>query len=137
MSQSPEVCSKSPIGERWHKSPSLTKRLTQKFAHCIPMLLFGLGGVTTELIKDFSLRVYPVDRADIREMIREIKCYPLLEGFRGRNPADLNALEDAMMNLSHLAMAWKDRLSELDINPLVVLPRGNGVRVVDALIINK
>jgi len=100
-----------------------------------PVLLFGLGGIFTEVMKDFSLRVCPVSRADVREMIREIKGFKLLEGFRGSSPADVGALEEALLSVSQLAMATKDQIEEIDINPLLVLPKGQGVRAIDALII--
>ncbi len=102
-----------------------------------PVLLFGIGGVMTELLKDFSLRVCPVQRTDVQEMVREVKGFPLLTGFRGWKPADIDALEDAIMNLSHFALTWKESLRELDINPLIVLPKGSGVLAVDAFIVNK
>jgi len=100
-----------------------------------PALLFGLGGIFTEVMKDFSLRVCPVSRDDVREMIREIKGFKLLEGFRGSPPADIDALEEALLNAARLAMALKDRIKEIDINPLLVLPKGQGVRAIDALLI--
>ena len=100
-----------------------------------PVLLFGLGGIFTEVMKDFSLRVCPVSKADVREMVREIKGFKLLEGFRGSLPADINALEKALLNVSQLAMATKDQIEEIDINPLLVLPKGQGIRAIDALII--
>jgi acetyltransferase len=100
-----------------------------------PVLLFGLGGIFTEVMKDFSLRVCPVSRADVREMVREIKGFRLLEGFRGSPPADVSALEKALLDVSRLAMAMQDRVREIDINPLLVLPKGQGVRAIDALFV--
>jgi len=100
-----------------------------------PVLLFGLGGIFTEVMKDFSLRVCPVSQADVREMIREIKGFRLLEGFRGSPPADVNALEKALLKVSQLAIAIEGQVEEIDINPLIVLPKGQGVRAIDALII--
>jgi acetyltransferase len=95
-------------------------------------LTFGLGGIWVEIMKDISLRVIPVSENDIREMIAEIRAYPLLAGARGRPPADLEALTDAMLRVARLAEDWPE-LAELDINPLIVLPRGHGAYVVDAL----
>ena len=100
-----------------------------------PVLMFGTGGVFTELIQDVSMRVCPVTRDDIKEMLFEVKGTRLLRGFRGRLPADISALEDAMFAVSNLAMSLKGQLQELDINPLIVLPEGQGVRAVDALIV--
>jgi acetyltransferase len=99
------------------------------------VLLFGLGGVFTEAMKDFSLRVCPVTRDDVRDMIREIRGFKLLEGFRGSPPADLDALESAVLNTARLATSLKGQIAEIDINPLLVLPRGQGVRAIDALFI--
>ena len=102
-----------------------------------PILLFGLGGILTEVLRDFSLRVCPVTEFDVQEMVREIKGFLILEGFRRKPPADIEALEKALFNLSNLAMAAKGRITELDINPLIVLPQGQGVRAVDALIVRQ
>jgi acetyltransferase len=97
-----------------------------------PVLTFGLGGVWVEIMKDVSLRVLPASESDIREMIAEIKAYPLLVGARGRPPADLPALADVITRVARLALEWPE-LAELDINPLMVMPEGQGVCVVDAL----
>lgn len=100
-----------------------------------PVLLFGLGGIFTEVMKDFSLRVCPATQSDIKEMVREIKGYKLLEGFRGGPRADIEALEKTLLKVSQLALALKDRVEEIDINPLIVLARGQGVLAIDALIV--
>ena len=101
-----------------------------------PTILFGMGGTLTELMQDVSLRVCPVSRDDIREMFSEVKGFRLLTGFRGRPAGDVKALEDALLNVSNLAINLKDELQELDINPLIVLPAGQGVRAVDVLIVS-
>lgn len=98
-----------------------------------PTLLFGMGGTMTEIMQDISLRVCPVSSDDIKEMFTEVKGFRLLTGFRGRPVADIKALEDTLLNVSNLAMSMKDELTELDINPLIVLPQGQGVRAVDVL----
>jgi acetyltransferase len=95
-------------------------------------LTFGLGGVWVEVLRDISLRVLPVTEDDIREMIREIKAYPLLAGARGRAPADIEALVKVMLGVARLGMDWPE-LTELDINPLYVLPEGRGVCAADAM----
>ena len=69
-----------------------------------------------------------------REMIAEIKGYPVLTGARGKPPADVDALTDAIVKLSALAIDLKDRVAELDINPLFVMERGRGAKAADALI---
>ncbi|MGA0032892.1 MAG: acetate--CoA ligase family protein, partial [Burkholderiales bacterium] len=69
-----------------------------------------------------------------REMIVEIKGYPVLAGARGKPPADVEALVDTLVKLSALAMDLKDRVGELDINPLIIRPKGQGVTAADALI---
>lgn len=102
-----------------------------------PAILLGMGGILAELIKDVSLRVCPITLSDIRDMMSEIKGFRLLKGFRGQGPYDIPALEDTLLKVSNLAYQLKDKLAELDINPLIVLPEGQGVRAVDALVILK
>jgi acetyltransferase len=81
-----------------------------------------------------SFRIAPITPAMAREMVGEIKGYPVLAGARGKAPADIDALVDALVNVSALAVDLKDRVGELDINPLIVLPKGHGVKAADALI---
>ena len=99
-----------------------------------PAVMFGLGGIFAEVLKDVAFRLAPVTPAMAREMIAEIKGYPLLAGARGRAPADVDALADAIVRLSALAVDLKDHVAELDINPLFVFERGKGVKAADALI---
>jgi len=99
-----------------------------------PAVMFGLGGIFAEVLKDVSFRLAPVTPAVARDMIEEIAGYPLLAGARGKPPADIAALADAIVRLSALAMDLKDRVSELDINPLFVFAEGEGVKAADALI---
>ena len=98
-----------------------------------PVLLFGLGGVMVELLDDVALRLCPVDQPQALEMIDEVKGAKLFEGFRGRPAADRDALAEALVRLSHLGVNLEGRLDELDVNPLMVLPAGRGVKAVDAL----
>jgi acyl-CoA synthetase (NDP forming) len=100
-----------------------------------PVLLFGSGGVMVEVYNDVALRRCPITRAEAKAMIAEVKGARLLQGFRGGPVADLAALEDTLVRVSHLAMHLEGQLSELDINPLMVLPSGQGVRAVDALVV--
>ncbi|HYH41989.1 MAG TPA: acetate--CoA ligase family protein, partial [Burkholderiales bacterium] len=99
-----------------------------------PAVMFGLGGIFAEVLKDVAFRLAPVTPAMAREMIAEIKGYPLLTGARGKAPADVDALVDAIVKLSALAIDLQDDLAELDINPLFVMEKGKGVVAADALI---
>ncbi len=98
-----------------------------------PVVVFGSGGVLVELLEDSSLRLPPLSREDALEMIRETRGARLLQGFRGRPPADVAALAGALVRLSQLALDLGDLIAALDINPLMVLPAGQGVRAVDVL----
>ena len=100
-----------------------------------PVLLFGSGGVMVEVYNDVALRRCPITRSEAQAMIAEVKGARLLQGFRGRPPADLEALEDALVRVSQFAMHMERHLAELDINPLMVLPSGQGVKAVDALVV--
>ena len=102
-----------------------------------PMLLFGSGGVMVEVYDDVALRHCPITRADALNMVAEVKGAQLLRGFRGRPPADIDALADTLVRVSHLAVHLEGWLAELDVNPLMVLPAGQGVKAVDALVVLK
>ena len=102
-----------------------------------PVLLFGTGGVTVEVYNDVALRHCPVTKSEAQEMIDQVKGSRLLEGFRGSPPADVDALADVLVKVSRMAAQLEGTLSELDINPLMVLPEGQGVKAVDALAIFK
>jgi acyl-CoA synthetase (NDP forming) len=99
-----------------------------------PALMFGLGGIHAEVMKDVTFRLAPVSGAEARAMLREIRAWPLLDGARGAAKADVEALADALERVSALAIDLREQLAELDINPLFVLPQGQGVRAGDALI---
>lgn len=98
-----------------------------------PVMVLGSGGVLVELVKDSVLRLPPLTRAEARGMVEKIRGSKLLKGFRGRPAADIEALMDALMALSNLATDVGDQVSALEINPLMVLPEGRGVRAVDVL----
>jgi acetyltransferase len=100
-----------------------------------PVLLFGSGGVMVEVYNDVALRRCPITHAEAEVMIAEVKGARLLQGFRGRPAADLAVLADTLVRVSHLAMHLEGHLAELDINPLMVLPSGQGVKAVDALVV--
>jgi acetate---CoA ligase (ADP-forming) len=95
------------------------------------VVMFGLGGVYVEVLKDVTLRLAPVDHATAREMIRAIKGFPLLAGARGRPSVDLDALADALVALSRFGAAHA--LASAEINPFIALQRGGFA--VDALIL--
>jgi acetyltransferase len=96
-----------------------------------PTMMFGLGGIFVETLRDVQFRLTPLSRQDVLEMIRSIKSYGLLEGARGQSPRDIEALAETMMRLSQLGtdVPWID---ELDLNPILVFERGKGVTVLDA-----
>ena len=98
-----------------------------------PVLLFGIGGVMVEVYNDVSLRLCPITRDDALEMVDELRGARLLQGFRGSPAADIDALTDVLVKVSQMAVHLEGRLSELDINPLMVLPEGQGVVAADAL----
>ncbi len=102
-----------------------------------PTIMFGLGGIFVEILKDVSLRITPLSREDALAMIREIKGFKILDGARGRAKADIESIADVLVKVSRMALALEDHVAELDINPLLVLPEGQGVRVADALVIKK
>jgi acetyltransferase len=95
-----------------------------------PLLMFGLGGIYVEVLKDVSFRVAPVSRRDAEEMVREIRAWPLLAAYRGSEPADEEAIVEALIRVSRLSCDFPE-IQELDINPLLVLPKGKGIRAID------
>jgi acetyl-CoA synthetase (ADP-forming) len=82
-----------------------------------PVLMFGLGGVFVEVLKDVSFRIVPVSKRDAKEMIREIKGYPILEGYRGQKPVKITALEDLIVKVSQF-VEQNPQIKELDLNPI-------------------
>lgn len=100
-----------------------------------PVVMFGLGGVFVEVLKDVSFRLAPFGRDDALAMIREIKGYALLQGARGTPPCDIGALAEALAALSRFAHARRADFSSVEINPLLALPEGQGVVALDAVVI--
>ena len=100
-----------------------------------PVVLFGLGGIFVEVMKDVTVRIAPFSVEEAHIMIREVKGFPLLDGARGRPKADVDALARALAQLSVFAAEHEDRLETLDLNPFLVLPKGEGAVAVDALIV--
>ncbi|MBA8964998.1 acetate--CoA ligase family protein [Rhodococcus opacus] len=99
-----------------------------------PTVMFGLGGMQAELFRDVAFRVGELDHAEAVNLIREIKGYPLLTGFRGAAPADVDALADLLVAVSRFAVTHADQLDSLDLNPVLVLEEGRGALALDALI---
>ena len=100
-----------------------------------PVVLFGLGGIFVELLGDVTQRLAPFGVEEAHEMMREVKGFPLLDGARGAEPADIDALAEALSRLSVFAHENADRIESIDINPFLVLPKGHGAFAVDALIV--
>ncbi|MDX1632931.1 MAG: acetate--CoA ligase family protein, partial [Thermoanaerobaculia bacterium] len=98
-----------------------------------PVLAFGLGGIHVEILRDVAFRVAPLTDRDAREMVREIRGWQLLQGYRGHPEADVGALEDALLRLSLLVDAVEE-IRELDLNPIFALEPGDGYRIADARI---
>ena len=97
-----------------------------------PTVMFGLGGVFVEVFEDVSFRVAPLTELDAEEMIREIKGYKILTGYRGAEPADLEAIKSALITVGNIGMEIEE-ISEMDLNPVMAYP--DGIKVVDARII--
>jgi acyl-CoA synthetase (NDP forming) len=97
-----------------------------------PALMFGLGGVFVEVLKDVTFRIAPVTEEEAHEMIEEVKAYPLLKGYRGSPPADINAIVKIILATSKLVMEHEE-IKELDLNPIMVYEKG--AKAVDARII--
>ena len=97
-----------------------------------PVLMFGLGGIFVEILKDVSFRIVPLTRKDAASLIREIKGYPLLEGYRGAPAVDVQSLEDLLLKLSGFVLEYPE-IKELDLNPIFAYSNGNVA--VDARII--
>jgi acyl-CoA synthetase (NDP forming) len=96
-----------------------------------PLLMFGLGGIYVEVLKDVAFRVAPINEAEARKMMSEIRAYQLLLGARGEPPADLDAATECLLRVSQLVTDFPE-IVELDINPLVLMPQGQGAIALDA-----
>lgn len=99
-----------------------------------PVVLCGFGGILVEVLKDVAVGIPPLSRAEAGQMVQRLRGFAILGGVRGKPPSDIDALCGAIANLSRMASGLGDQLTGLDINPLIVLPKGNGVVAVDALI---
>lgn len=122
----------------------LVQRMERGVAECLvgvtrddhlgPVLAVGLGGVLVEVLHDVSLRLPPITEEDVREMVAELRGGPLLRGARGREPADVEALVDLVVRVGELARDLGERISQLDLNPVVLRPASRGAAAVDVLI---
>lgn len=99
-----------------------------------PVIMFGLGGIYVEVLKDVVFRIVPIDEKEAINMVESIKTIKLLKGVRGEKSSDLKAIADSLQRLSQLVVDFPE-IKEFDINPLLVLEEGKGARVVDARII--
>jgi len=97
-----------------------------------PTLMFGFGGIFVEVMKDVAFRIAPIIEEDAKEMITEIKAYPILRGYRGQPPADIDTIVKILVNMSKLIMDYQE-IKELDLNPVIVYEKG--AKTVDARII--
>jgi acyl-CoA synthetase (NDP forming) len=99
-----------------------------------PLMMFGLGGIYVEVLRDIAFRVAPLDRREAHEMASEIRASNLLRGVRGERPTDLEALVEALLRLSQMVMDLAE-IVEFDINPLTVFEEGRGVIGIDMRLI--
>jgi acyl-CoA synthetase (NDP forming) len=103
-----------------------------KDPHFGPVIMFGLGGIFVEILKDISFRILPLEERDAEEMISEIKGYQILKGIRGETPKDVQSIRDVLMKISQLVMENSEML-EIDLNPVFVFEKG--LQVIDARMI--
>jgi len=99
-----------------------------------PALMFGIGGILVELLEDVSFRIAPITEYDAKEMIREIKGFPILDGYRGKPKADLDAIVNTLLTISELVVKHEE-INEMDLNPVFIYEKG--LICVDARIILK
>jgi len=102
-----------------------------------PLLMVGLGGVLVEALGDVALSPVPLDHAAARSLLGRLKGAKLLDGYRGAPPADIDALVELMVRLSHFAADHADDIAEIDLNPVIVHAKGDGVSIADALIVRQ
>ena len=99
------------------------------------VMVVGMGGTLVELVEDATSLLLPTDRESVARALQRLKVMKLLKGYRGKPAGDIEAAIDAIMAIARFADAHRDRLVELDVNPLMVLPEGQGAVAVDALIV--
>ena len=100
-----------------------------------PAVMFGLGGVHVEVLKDVTFRLAPFGRGEAMRMIGEIRGRAMLDGVRGAAPSDVDALADLLVGISEFAAAHRDDVETVDLNPVIALPKGEGVVALDALVV--
>jgi acyl-CoA synthetase (NDP forming) len=98
-----------------------------------PLVAFGMGGIHVEVVRDVAFSIAPLTDRDVDELLCSIRGFPLLQGYRGQPPADLDALRETLLRVSRLAESVPEIL-ELDLNPVIALSSGQGCRIVDARI---
>ena len=96
-----------------------------------PLIMFGLGGIYVEIMKDVSFRINPLSNSHAREMVQSLKSYPLLKGYRGALSVDIAIVEETLLRLSQLVKDF-DCFEEIDINPFIASPRKSSCMAVDA-----
>ncbi|UCC19266.1 MAG: acetate--CoA ligase family protein [Promethearchaeota archaeon] len=99
-----------------------------------PALMFGIGGILVELLEDVSFRIAPITEYDAKDMIHEIKGFPILDGYRGKPKADINAIVETLLKISDLVVKYEE-INEMDLNPVFIYEKG--LICVDARIILK
>jgi acetyltransferase len=102
-----------------------------------PFLIVGLGGIFVEVLKDVALRILPVSENEAWAMLKELKGYKILEGVRGQAPRDVDALVKAMVGLSDIFLNYRNQLSDLEFNPIMLRGQGQGLAAVDVRMIRK
>ena len=98
-----------------------------------PLLMFGLGGIYVNFLKDASFCLAPISPSEASNMIRETRAYTLLRGIRGEGPSDIESIEDVLLRISRLVMDFPE-IDEIDINPLLVYEKGKGSLALDVKI---
>ena len=102
-----------------------------------PILVMGLGGVFVEILADVAIRIPPISAAEARRALESLKGKKIFSGVRGASPAAIDALAEMAARLSWLACDLRDEIAELDLNPVMVLPSGQGAIAVDALVVTR
>ncbi|MGH8786189.1 MAG: acetate--CoA ligase family protein [Cupriavidus necator] len=100
-----------------------------------PVVVFGLGGIHVEVLKDVAMRLAPIDKQEALSMVKQVRGAAMFAGVRGAAPADIDALATAIARLSQFAYANRDVIGEIDVNPLLVMPEGQGAYALDALVL--
>lgn len=102
-----------------------------------PLLIVGAGGIFVEMLKDIAIRLLPISRLNARAILDELKIKPLLDGYRGSVPIDVDAVIDVMCGLSDFYLNYRHLLDDIEINPLIVRPKGNAPCAVDIRLVKK